>query len=172
MQHQKYSQEAKHSTGYFILVIIQEFSLDEGVMTDGRVDVNNMKDRNVMLERKHPAKWDICELTANNFHEKLVEAANALQRHVCKDWLCETRFRQVNGNVMRSCSMRFPRPITDVVNGEPVPMFLLSAVDNILKYLPPTDDNYINSYHPLVLLIWLANMDISHISASRKNYYM
>ena len=105
----------------------------------------------------------MCKLPCEKENPTLYRLITKYNSHVCNNY-CR-RARKVNGKFIIQCRFLFPRPVSNVTR--------LFNVDECLKsrktlydLARTSEETRINSYNPLLMLLWKANMDIQYIAES------
>ena len=104
-----------------------------------------------------------CKLPCKKENPTLYQLVTRYNSHVCNNY-CR-RARKINGKFIIQYRFLFPRPVSNVTR--------LFNVDECLKsrktlydLARTSEETRINSYNPLLMLLWKANMDIQYIAES------
>ena len=131
-------------------------------------------EENYELKTTHASFIDPSTVSDECLPTRLARCAECLQEHTCNE---SCLVRKLNPQDVRrrridlskkptaeqvaellKCKKNFPKVVPEGV-GE-LKAHVLKDFNKIIRYNPARDDGFVNNYHPVLLHLWGANMDL------------
>jgi len=111
----------------------------------------------------HPSQIPLFDINKHNIYDRVFDLANTVNMHVCVPSYCGNNYfttHTVDGVSKRVlvCSKGFPKQFP-LAKATP-----FKYANGKLKLEPARDDPYVNNYHPALIAVHGANMDIQVLS--------